>query len=291
MQHINLITRRSFLDQSFKTSMAVALSTLVDIPFVMKRALAEGSIGLNGKKVLFIWLRGANDGLNSVIPVEDPTYYSIRQQISIPKEASVNYAGTTGGCFDATQYSSDAAQTLRAATDNTYNYDRAIRLGNGFAALHPSLKFLAPVYNAGDLALIHRVAYPKQSRSHFDSQNYWENGNPNNNLSKDGIFYRTIMESGLANTSPLTGVSIQSALPLILRGSAAAMTNLSDPTRYDLLGIPNSTAGNGKAASFLGQTGTSPFPAKMNRELLQLQYANMSNTLSIFAGIDFTEGG
>src|SRR5205085_4025068 len=81
----------------------------------------------------------------------------------------------------------------------------AIRLGNGFAALHPSLKFLAPLYNAGDLALVHRVAYPRQSRSHFDSQNYWENGNPNNNVSKDGILYRTVVESGLAHTLALTG--------------------------------------------------------------------------------------
>ena len=56
-KHFNILTRRSFLSQSFKTSMAVALSTLVDIPFVMKRALAEGSIGLNGKKILFIWSR------------------------------------------------------------------------------------------------------------------------------------------------------------------------------------------------------------------------------------------
>ena len=86
----------------------------------------------------------------------------------------------------------------------TYSYANGIRLGNGFAALHPSLKFLAPAYNAGDLALVHRVAYPKQSRSHFDSQNYWENGSPNYNVSKDGIFYRTILESGLAATSPLT---------------------------------------------------------------------------------------
>ena len=89
--------------------------------------------------------------------------------------------------------------------------------GNGFAALHPSLKFLAPIYNAGHLALIHRVGYTKQSRSHFDSQNYWENGNPNNNIIKSGIFYRTMVESGLANTAPLTGVSIQTSLFLFCR--------------------------------------------------------------------------
>src|SRR5712691_3534991 len=121
MQNFNILTRRAFLDRSFKTSLAVALATLTDIPFVMKRALAEGSIGLPGpdgkiKKVIFIWLRGAND--------------------------------------------------------DAFLYTRAIKLGNGFAALHPSLKFLAPIYNAGDPALLHRVAYPRQSRSHFDSQDY-----------------------------------------------------------------------------------------------------------------------
>jgi len=286
----HILSRRSFLSQSFKTSMAVALSTLVDIPFVMKRALAEGSIGLNGKKILFIWLRGANDGLNSVIPVQDNTYYNIRQAIAIQKDLASGFYNTENqNCFDATQYA-NSAYAARGANDNTYTYDRAIPLGNGFAALHPSLKFLAPVYNAGDLALIHRVAYPRQSRSHFDSQNYWENGNPNNNLSKDGIFYRTIIESGLANTAPLTGISIQSALPLILRGSDAAMTNLTSPTRYDLLGVPT-PGGDLKAFNAIAGANYHPFPAKRNRELLELHYQNMSNTLRIFANIDFNDSG
>ena len=86
MQNFQILTRRAFLDRSFKTSLAVALSTLVDIPFVMKRALAEGSIGLNGKKLLFIWLRGANDALNSVIPILDDTYTAIRPNIGIAKD-------------------------------------------------------------------------------------------------------------------------------------------------------------------------------------------------------------
>lgn len=235
MHNFNVYSRRNFLDRSFKTSLGVALATLTDIPFVMKRALAEGSIGLNGKKVLFLWLRFGNDGINNIIPIEDSTYNAIRPTIGIAKDdiatnpSHPNYNpafySQTGDCFDATRYA-DVGGTLRTSNDDTFSYTRAIRAGNGFAALHPSLKFLAPVYNAGDLSLLHRVAYPKQSRSHFDSQNYWENGNPNNNLSKDGIFYRTIMESGLANTAPLTGISVQSALPLILRGSKAAMTNL-----------------------------------------------------------------
>src|SRR5437016_1656339 len=217
MQHLNIITRRGFLDRSFKVGLGVALSTLVDIPFVVKRALAEGNIGLNGKKLLFIFLRGANDSINSLIPIQDSAYNTdinpatgtvIRPQIAIAEDGATDYSASGLPCDFPISSSLNTDPNFA-----TYFYPNGIRTGNGFAALHPSLKFLAPVYNAGDLALIHRVAYPKQSRSHFDSQNYWENGNPNNSIVKDGIFYRTMIESGLANTNPLTGVSIQSALP------------------------------------------------------------------------------
>lgn len=272
---LNVITRRGFLSASAKASMAVALSTLVDFPLVMKRALAEGSIGLNGKKILFIWLRGANDGLNSLVPVLDPAYDTSRPTLAVPMDPATDY--TLRG----------TAYFPESGSGSTYgSYPFALRTGNGFAALHPSLKFLSPVYNDGDLALIHRVAYPRQSRSHFDSQRYWENGTPNNNLGNDGIFYRAMLEylrdQGAA-AKPLTGVSIQSSLPLILRGSEAPMTNLTDPLRFDLLGIPNDTAGNAKAAAFLNQANTYPFGPKLSRELLRLQYDNMSTTLQQFA--------
>lgn len=288
MNNFNIYSRRQFLGRSAKIGMAAALSTLVDIPFVMKRALAEGSIGLNGKKVLFIWLRFGNDGLNNIIPIGDLQYSAIRPNIGISPENGVNYAAT-GACFDPTLYL-DGNSTMRSSTDNTFSYANAISTGNGFAALHPALKFMAPVYNSGDLALLHRVAYPKQSRSHFDSQKYWENGNPNNNLSKDGIFYRTIIESGLANSSPLTGITIQSALPLIMRGSEAAMTNLTSPTRYDLLGIPTTT-GDNKAFDAIAKANYAPFSKKLSREMLDLQYENMTNTLRIFGNLDFTDAG
>lgn len=288
---INLLSRRSFFDRSLKVGLGVALSTLVDIPFVMKRALAEGNIGLSGKKLLFVFLRGANDGLNSVIPIGDPSYVNltpggsygtstIRPNIVIPPDPLTDYTAL-GGC--------DFPEA--GANQATYFYQNALRVGNGFTALHPSLKFLAPLYNAGELALLHRVGYPRQSRSHFDSQNYWETGNPNNNLVKDGIFYRTMLESGLANVNALTGVSVQSSLPLILRGSQAAMTNLSDPTRYNLKGVPNTTAGNAKADAAIRAAIGLPAANKINRDLLRLQYENMSNTLKIFEQLDWSENG
>jgi uncharacterized protein (DUF1501 family) len=281
MQHFHIQTRRAFLRHAMQVGAVGALASLTDIPFVMKKALAaDSSLGRNGKKLMFIFLRGANDSLNSVIPIQDDGYAPSRPTLNIPKDPLADYSAT-GQC--------SMAAFNTNATAPTFGYQSGIALGNAFAALHPSLKFLAPVYNAGDLALIHRVAYPRQSRSHFDSQNYWETGNPNDNLSKDGIFYRTIIESGLANTQALTGISIQSSLPLILRGSKAAMTNLNDPTRFDLLGVPNDVNGNSKASAALKAAAGFPYPDKMNRDLLNLQYQNLTQTLQIFANLNFSE--
>jgi uncharacterized protein (DUF1501 family) len=282
---MNILNRRQFLDRSFKTGTAVALSSLVDIPLVMKQALAQsqGNLGRNGKKFLFIFLRGANDGLNSLVPVMDPAYNTTnRPTILVPQDPGANYGANSPADFFTT------------GGNPTFGYTNAIRLGNGFAALHPALRFLAPVYNAGDLALIHRVGYPRQSRSHFDSQNYWETGAPNNNLVKDGMFYRAMLESGLAQTSPLTGVSIQSSLPLSLRGSQAAMTNLNDPTRYNLLGVPHgTTAGTGDAKADAAIRSALGYDSPETRAsgLLDLQYKNLTDTLAIFASLNFSEGG
>ena len=261
--------------------MGAALSSLLDIPFVMKQALAQGTIGANGKKLLFIFLRGGMDGLNTLLPIQDSAYGATNR----PRYLYPNRPGHR--LFRPWPLRLSRGNTAAAPT---FAYENGIRLGNGFAAMHPALKFLGPVYNAGDLALLHRVAYPKQSRSHFDSQNYWENGDPNNDLLKDGIFYRTMLESGRAYTSPLTGVSIQSSLPLILRGSKAAMTNLSDPTRYSLLGVPT-PSGNSKAEAALRLADGYAFPDKKNRDLLQLQYQNLTDTLSIFESLNFTDAG
>jgi len=95
-----------------------------------------------------------------------------------------------------------------------------------------------------------------------------------------------MVESGLANAEPLTGVSIQSSLPLILRGSQAAMTNLSDPSRYSLFGIPSGSAAAGnKLKTALTDANNLPVADKNYRGLLNLQYKNLNDTLATFAAL------
>src|SRR5437867_10379847 len=186
----NIITRRSFLQSGARTAaVGLGLASLMNIPPFLKRALAEGNIGVSGKKLLFIFLRGGNDGVNNVIPIMDPSYlgtkdatgaYANRNVLGIPKHpAGDSYYTNTAG--------PGSCPGLDPA-----NPGAAIPLCNGFAALHPALSDLVPLFNARQLALVHRVAYRSQSRSHFDSQVYWEkaaDGTTNNRYIQDGLWY------------------------------------------------------------------------------------------------------
>ncbi|MCI0363906.1 MAG: DUF1501 domain-containing protein [Phycisphaerales bacterium] len=273
----NIITRRHFMTTSFRATMAAALASFANVPGFVRRALAEGNIGLQGKKVLFIFFRGGNDGINNVIPIEDPAYYAARPMLGIPKDPDPlvmpRYSTATGVCD---------------VVGPTYPY--AIPLGNGFAALHPALHELAPVYNDGELALIHRVAYPRQSRSHFDSEKYWENGSPCNNGLKEGIFYRAMAESGLTGQRALMAVSVQSNMPLIIRGEYP-MTNLGDPLRYNLLGVNYSNASTNdrvKQLTAIEAATLRPYPDKDNRTMVYGLGKQFQETLDIFQAINFS---
>jgi len=274
----NLLTRRSFLQAGFRATVAAGLASLTHIPPFLQRALAEGNIGISGKKLLFIFMRGGNDGINNVIPIMDPAYATARATIGLPKDPdpSVLYDVATG--------TADVVPS---------NYPYAIRLGNGFAALNPALYDLAPVYNAGDLALIHRVAYRTQSRSHFDSEKYWEkgaDGSSANRLINDGIFYRTIAESGWNLNHALSGVSVQSNLPQSLRGEFP-MTNLSSIGRYNLLGVSNPSGSINsdrlKQLNAIDASNLRPHPDKNNRELIYGLGVQFRDTLDVFQDPSF----
>jgi uncharacterized protein (DUF1501 family) len=129
----HILTRRNFFSTATGLAATAALSSLTDVPLFVQKALAEGGLGqpdANGrvKKLLFIFLRGANDGLNNVIPHGDDAYGpKIRDNIAIPVDPAQSWnvqgkalfpeAGTTGA---------------------TFAYPYSLPLGNGFAGLHPA---------------------------------------------------------------------------------------------------------------------------------------------------------
>jgi uncharacterized protein (DUF1501 family) len=97
-------------------------------------------------------------------------------------------------------------------------------LGNGFAQAHPRLEPMMDMYGngKGSLAMLHRIGYAKQSRSHFDSQNYWEHGVPGDAGLKEGMFFRQLVET-LDMSDPKNGfvaASVSSSQLLALRGES-----------------------------------------------------------------------
>ncbi len=284
----NIITRRSFLKAGFQATAALGLASLTNIPPFLKRALAEGNIGTNGKKLIFIFLRGGNDGVNNILPIMDPSYKNNRAVLNIPK---LNNA-TTGLPDDAPYLAATGPGTCPGVDPGQPG--AAIPLCNGFAALNPALADLVPLYNAQQLALIHRVAYRSQSRSHFDSERYWEKAadgvTANNRYINDGLWYRAIVESGWNKSHALSGVSIQSNMPQSLRG-VEPMTNLSSISRYNLLGVYNPSGSTNldrvKLLNAIDAANLRPHPSKDDRDLVHNLGTAFRDTLDIFQAPTF----
>lgn len=99
---------------------------------------------------------------------------------------------------------------------------------DGQFGLHPSFAPLLPLYQAGQLAMIHGVGSPDPSRFHFDAQYYLEAGTPGSKHSKSGWMNRA--DGLLGGSRPIGMVSLTHILPLIMRGErpAAAIANIKD---------------------------------------------------------------
>lgn len=161
-------------------------------PAFFNRQLYAQDVDRN-KKLVFIFQRGGNDGINTVIPRGDREYNDTTRPTLFVPEAN------------------------------------GLDLGNGFAQLHPAMSPMMSLYHSskltgvegpGNLAVIHRVGYAGQSRSHFDSQDYWENGDPGNDKRREGMFYRHLAET-MDLDSPdnaFVAASISGSQLLSLRG-------------------------------------------------------------------------
>jgi uncharacterized protein (DUF1501 family) len=139
--------------------------------------------------LIAIFQRGAVDGLNMIVPFGEKAYYQARPSIAIPMP-NVN--------------------------------DGAIDL-DGFFGLHPRMASLAPLFQRGELAIVHACGSPDETRSHFDAQDYMESGTPGVKSTRDGWMNRYLHAKEHQGASPFRAVSLTSELPRSLQGSAPAL--------------------------------------------------------------------
>ena len=88
--------------------------------------------------LVLIQLFGGNDGLNTLIPVENSTYYNARPTLAIPKPSTLPLTSQLG--------------------------------------MHPVMGPLRNLYNGGQMAIIQGVGYADSSLSHFRSSDVWITG-------------------------------------------------------------------------------------------------------------------
>jgi uncharacterized protein (DUF1501 family) len=100
-------------------------------------------------------------------------------------------------------------------------------LDNTFA-LHPQLEQLHAMFGRGELLIVHAVGLPYRERSHFDAQQVLESGGTRPYELNTGWLGRALGHSGAK------GIAINTAVPLVLRGSAQvdswAPSVLPDPS-------------------------------------------------------------
>jgi uncharacterized protein (DUF1501 family) len=205
------VTRRAFLKNG-----ALAIVGTSFVPAFLTRAVyaqdlvahtSAASVGT--KRLVVIFQRGAADGLNIVVPHAEPSYYSMRPTIAIPRP-------------------------MRGA-ESVIDLD-------GFFGLHPSLASFKPLWDQRHLAIVHAAGSPDTTRSHFDAQDYMESGTPGVKSTEDGWLNRAVCvqptkhpvsSRGAAEgsaSSPFRAVAMGPTLPRILDGSApaVALSNLDN---------------------------------------------------------------
>ena len=181
-------TRREFLQA------AIAAPTTTIWPEWMPRlAFAPEQTNPRGDVLVVLFLRGAADALNMVVPHGESNYYRLRPTIGIARP--------------------DDGRTAAAR--------RAVDL-DGFFGLHPSLAPLLPAWQEGHLGIIHACGAPDESRSHFKAMELMERGVEDETGPASGWIGRHLASYNTGNTSPLRAIGLGQMVPRSLYGSVPA---------------------------------------------------------------------
>jgi uncharacterized protein (DUF1501 family) len=162
-----IISRRSFLENA-----------VVALPSWMPRlSFSPAHTAPRGDTLVVVFLRGAADILNLVVPHGDDAYYRARPTLGIARPDD----------------------NLQSSNLRTIDLD-------GFFGFHPSLKPLLPAWQQKQLAIIHACGAPDESRSHFKAMELMERGCEDEKGPASGWIGRHLATLNTGNQSPLRAV-------------------------------------------------------------------------------------
>lgn len=182
------VSRRDFL----RGGVAAFTLSFAAPAFLSDIARAQGA---RSRSLVVLYLSGGNDALSTVVPYQDPFYYSRRPTIAIP-----------------------AGQVLQIGSDSSGR-----PLG-----LHPRLTGLREIFNAGRLAVVQRTGYPNSSRSHFEGLDVYGTANPS---ASSGLGWLGKYLESVPNDA-LSGWSATRELPRALQSRAVSVATIPDARTY-----------------------------------------------------------
>jgi len=159
-------------------------------PGWLARAATIG--GKKRKTLVAIFMRGAADGLNIVVPFGDKRYKDLRPTIGIaPPSTQTNGNAVNGGTIDL---------------DGTF-------------ALNGAMQPLRALWDKKQLAIVEATGSPDPSRSHFEAQDSMECGTPGK-ASGTGWLNRALPEGGgePSQSAKMRAVALGKQVPHCLRG-------------------------------------------------------------------------
>jgi uncharacterized protein (DUF1501 family) len=137
---------------------------------VATTATPWGWAGVPAKTLVLIELKGGNDGLNTLVPFTDSTYYRLRPRLAVPR-------------------------------------DKQLQLTDRFG-LHPALESLMPSWDGGEMAVIQGLGYPQPNRSHFRSIEIWDSGSGSEEIISTG--WLSPLLTGYQSSAPTDAVVMSS---------------------------------------------------------------------------------
>ena len=144
--------------------------------------------------LVLIELKGANDGLNTVIPFANPRYAELRPRLAIARDQIVQLTDQEG--------------------------------------LHPSLQPLLALWQNKELAIVQGLGYPSANLSHFRSIEIWETASKSEEYLEAGWLARVFAQTPAPRQFAADGVVVGSSDMGPLSGTGVRTIALADTAQF-----------------------------------------------------------
>ena len=147
--------------------------------------------------LVILEMTGGNDGLNTIIPFRDDAYHKARPTLRITEQTGVKF------------------------TDDL--------------VLNPGLRSLEQLIQKGQVAVVQGVGYPNPDRSHFESMDRWQAGEPGPKVGSIGWLARSVpdLQRGADGGVPVMHIGGEK-LPLACRGTTQGIFTVNQEQPLEL---------------------------------------------------------